>query len=113
MFFKDNGQHTTIVVSPKQLIKSEIIVNNKGVSHSIVYRGVALIPKPENQLILQILKAESTAFSHSPETAIPDYTPSTGSSIVLVGGLQARNNARVIITGSVDMFANDFLEVKT
>jgi oligosaccharyltransferase complex subunit beta len=37
------------------------------------------------------------------------YPHAIGKSVVLVGALQARNNARVLITGSMHMFSDEFL----
>ncbi|VDP31294.1 unnamed protein product [Soboliphyme baturini] len=36
------------------------------------------------------------------------YPHAVGKSILLIGAMQARNNARVMFTGSIDMFSNEF-----
>lgn len=40
---------------------------------------------------------------------MPPRALQVGSATVLVGGLQARNNARVILSGSTDMFSDALL----
>lgn len=105
----DNGHHTTIVVPASNLINSKLIVGNKDSLNSILYRGVALISNPSNNLRLEILTAPTTAFSFIPATVVDEYPAAIGRSTVLVGAIQARNNARVVVTGSLDMFADEFI----
>jgi oligosaccharyltransferase complex subunit beta len=38
------------------------------------------------------------------------YPHAVGKSTLLISGLQARNNARVVFVGSIDFFSNDFFE---
>ena len=47
-------------------------------------------------------------FSHNPDDAITDYPHATGKNTVLIAGLQARNNARVVFSGSLDFFSDEF-----
>jgi oligosaccharyltransferase complex subunit beta len=105
----DNGDHTTIIVDPKNLIKAKLITGNSQAFGPILYRGVSLISSSANKLKLDVLTASSTAYSFGPRKAVNEYPSAIGRSTVLVGALQARNNARVIITGSVDMFSDEFI----
>ncbi|KAJ2959410.1 hypothetical protein NQZ79_g5187 [Umbelopsis isabellina] len=96
----DNGAHDTI--STKSIVSPKAIVDE--IDTPIVFRGighrVGKIP-----LLSRVLVAEDGA-----------YTGEVGDSkqedrvVELVSAMQARNNARVTIAGSLDMFSDSFLE---
>eukprot|EP00054_Salpingoeca_dolichothecata_P011574 m.64230 g.64230 ORF g.64230 m.64230 type:complete len:416 (+) comp19532_c0_seq1:29-1276(+) len=89
-------------------IDASIITGDKPKDKSVLFRGVGMVADASNPLALDILTASSTAYNANPSAAIQDYPHAIGKSTVLVGGLQARNNARVVISGSLDLFSNDF-----
>merc|ERR1711997_398641 len=103
----DGGKRTLIAADPANLIDSAPIVGDKKVS-PILYEGTGLMVDQDNPLVLEILRASSTAYSHNPDEPITEYPHATGKSTVLVAGLQARNNARVVFAGSLDMFSDKF-----
>jgi oligosaccharyltransferase complex subunit beta len=105
----DDGQHTALVADPKTLADAELIVGKKSSLAPILFRGVGMIAEKSNELTLELLNADSAAYSFSPSAPIEEYPHAVGKSVVLVGGLQARNNARVLLTGSLDMFSDEFL----
>merc|ERR1712060_62992 len=74
-----------------------------------------LVVASANNLVLEVLTASSTAYSHNPDLPITEYPHAVGKQTVLVAGLQARNNARVIFSGSLDFFSDEFFtaEVET
>ncbi|CAG0894334.1 unnamed protein product [Cyprideis torosa] len=106
----DKGQHTLIVGDPSNLIQNaEKIVGSY--QHSpFLYRGTGLIADRENPLVLPILTASPSAYSYDPEKPITDYPHAVGSNTVLIAGIQARNDARVVISGSLDFFSDEFFE---
>jgi len=104
----DDGKHTTIVAEPTDLIKSDYIVGDRKIN-PILFRGVGMISDKDNPLTLAILTASSTAYSHNPEQPIEEYPHATGKATILIGALQARNNARIVLTGSIDLFSDEFL----
>lgn len=108
---KDDGKHTLIVADPENLIKSPTIVG-KSNTKPILYQGTGLIADRDNPLVLEILRASSSAYSHNPDEPITDYPHATGKNTLLIAGLQARNNARVIFSGSLDFFSDDFFTSK-
>ena len=57
---------------------------------------------------MEILTAASSAYSHNPDEVISEYPHATGKNTVLVAGLQARNNARVVFSGSLEFFSDAF-----
>lgn len=102
----DLGDHTTIVASPENLISSPIIVGSKTVA-PLLYRGTGLLADRENSLVLQVLAADSTAYSYIPENAIKEYPHAVGRGTLLIAALQARNNARVVFSGSLFFFSDE------
>ncbi|VDN60199.1 unnamed protein product [Dracunculus medinensis] len=105
----DEGDHTTIVAEPSQLIAAPLIVG-EGKQHApILFRGAALVTDKSNRLRLELLTASTTAYSFNPQSKIEEYPSAVGKSTILVGALQARNNARVVLTGSLAMFSDTFI----
>jgi oligosaccharyltransferase complex subunit beta len=104
--FHNKNSDPTMVTS-SALIDAEIIVGPKS-KEPIVFRGVGMVADLTNPLVLPILSGSSTAYSYVLDKEIDDYPHAIGKSTVLVGGLQARNNARVVISGSLDLFSNSF-----
>jgi len=62
----------------------------------------------DNPLVLDILHASWTAYSFNPDEKITEFPHAVGTSTLLVAGLQARNNARVLFFGSLDFFSDEF-----
>lgn len=91
---------------PSNLINSPIIVGSKNVS-PLLYKGTGLLADKENPLVLQVLSADSTAYSYNPENPIKEYPHSVGRGTLLIAALQARNNARVVFSGSLYFFSDE------
>ncbi|KAF1765738.1 hypothetical protein GCK72_005691 [Caenorhabditis remanei] len=109
----DAGDHTTIVVGKDQLISAELIVGNAAKLGPVLFRGVGLVSGKSNNLALNIVKASGTAFSSDPKAARAVNPSIAGSRTLLIGGLQSRNNARIVFSGSAEFFSNTFLAAKT
>lgn len=103
----DKGDHTTIVASPSNLIDSEIIVGPKKSINPLLYQGTGLLADNENPLVLQILTADSSAYSYVPENPIKEYPHAVGRGALLIAALQARNNARIVFSGSLYFFSDE------
>ncbi|KAJ8431585.1 hypothetical protein Cgig2_025627 [Carnegiea gigantea] len=58
--------------------------------------------------VVKVLTASPAAYSAKPNSKLSKPPALTGDSISLVSVVQARNNARVMISGSLDMFSNRF-----
>ncbi|VVC37330.1 Hypothetical protein CINCED_3A021322 [Cinara cedri] len=101
----DEGKHTLVVTRSSNLIKSEEIVG-KSNEKSLLYEGTTVIADPKNPLVLPILHAESTAYSYKTDVPIKDYSLGTGKDLLLIAALQARNNARVVFSGSLYFFSD-------
>jgi len=103
---KDEGKHTMVVASASNLIKSTKMTG--GVKEPLLYRGIGLLVDPTNPLVLEILTGSSTSYSHNPDLPITEYPHAVGKNTVLIAGLQARNNARVVFSGSLEFFSDEF-----
>ncbi|CAH1170420.1 unnamed protein product [Phaedon cochleariae] len=104
----DEGQHTKIVVPSANLIDAPVIVGpRKGVA-PLLYQGTGILADPENPLVLPLLTADSTAYSYNPNQPIKEYPHAVGKDTILIAGLQARNNARVVFSGSLSFFSDEF-----
>merc|ERR550532_2544874 len=108
----DGGKHTLIAAEPKNLIEAPLIVGDKKTLGPILYEGTGLIVDHDNPLVMEILTGSSSAYSHNPDEPVTEYPHATGKGTVLVAGLQARNNARVVFVGSIDMLSDKFFNAK-
>lgn len=68
----------------------------------------SMVADPQNPLLLSVLHASSTAYSFNPDEAVTEYPHAVGKNTLLITALQARNNARVLFFGSLDMFSDEF-----
>ncbi|KAI3708344.1 hypothetical protein L2E82_37512 [Cichorium intybus] len=78
--------------------KFEALVLFKEIGHSL---------NPANSLVLS---ASPSAYSVNPNSNISSPPSLSGSSISLVSVVQARNNARIVFSGSLDLFSNKFFK---
>lgn len=104
---KDRGDHTLLVADPSTLLDAEMIVGAKPSAPSL-FQGVGMTAYPDNPLILEIMAGTTTSYSYFPGDPIKEYPHAVGKSTLLITGLQARNNARVVFCGSIDFFSNKF-----
>ncbi|CAD7704855.1 unnamed protein product [Ostreobium quekettii] len=78
----------------------------------VVFRGVAATVPRESELVTVALTASGTAYSHGPGFQMPDPPQLiAGREVALASLMQAKNNARVAVLGSMDMFSNEFFEM--
>ncbi|XP_028174016.1 dolichyl-diphosphooligosaccharide--protein glycosyltransferase 48 kDa subunit [Ostrinia furnacalis] len=102
----DDGDHTRIVVSPKNLINAPTIVGAQN-TQPLLFEGTGLILDKDNSLVLPILTADSTAYSYNPKSQVKEYPHAVGRKTVLIAALQARNNARIVFSGSLFFFSDE------
>ncbi|CAB3252022.1 unnamed protein product [Arctia plantaginis] len=102
----DDGEHTRIVVSPKNLISAPTIVGEQN-TQPLLFEGTGLILDKDNNLVLPILIADSTAYSYNPKSQVKEYPHAVGRKTVLIAALQARNNARIVFSGSLFFFSDE------
>ncbi|VDK75871.1 unnamed protein product [Cylicostephanus goldi] len=71
--------------------------------------GVSMVSHKSNKLRLEVLRGTHTTYSFDPKSPVDEYPAAIGQQVVLVGAVQARNNARVVFTGSLEMFSDEYL----
>ncbi len=103
----DRGDHTLMVVDPNNVLNAELIVGAKRAT-PYLYRGLGMTADIDNPLVLDIVSGYTTSYSYFTDQSVTDYPHAVGKSTLLVAGLQARNNARVIFSGSIEFFSNEF-----
>lgn len=102
----DESDHTRIVVAPKNLINAPTIVGVQN-TQPLLFEGTGLILDRDNSLVLPILTADSTAYSYNPKSQVKEYPHAVGRKTVLIAALQARNNARIVFSGSLFFFSDE------
>ncbi|XP_015509154.1 dolichyl-diphosphooligosaccharide--protein glycosyltransferase 48 kDa subunit [Neodiprion lecontei] len=102
----DLGQHTTIVAETENLINAPVIIGDKNIP-PLLYQGTGLVADTENPLVLQLLTASSSAYSYNPDQPVKEYPHAVGKNTLLIAALQARNNARVLFSGSLFFFSDE------
>ncbi|KAL9970653.1 hypothetical protein ACROYT_G023063 [Oculina patagonica] len=103
----DLDQHTLIVADPSNAIKANTITGHSPLN-PLLFQGVGMTADPDNPLVMEVLTASSTAYSYYPDVKISEYPHAVGKSTLLIAGLQARNNARVVFSGSLDFFSDEY-----
>ncbi|KAK0582406.1 hypothetical protein LWI29_025273 [Acer saccharum] len=101
-----DGDHT--LIASDDLIKSDVILGSKNIEAPVLFQGIGHSVNPANTLVLQVLAASPSAYSANPQSKLSNPPSLTGSAISLVSVIQARNNARIVVAGSLSMFSNRF-----
>jgi Oligosaccharyltransferase 48 kDa subunit beta len=78
----------------------------------VLYRGIGHAVEDSNILAVRVLRGNPSTYSANPTKPIEGYPENAGQDTLLVTALQARNNARLLVTGSLDMFSNSFYRAK-
>lgn len=102
----DEGDHTLVVLGEENVAKASIITGQ--VTGPIVFRGTGLTLEAGNSLLHPVLSAHTTSYVYAPNTVVKDDPALKGRTIALVAALQARNNARVLVSGSLAFFSDQF-----
>ncbi|KAL4319002.1 hypothetical protein GQ457_18G015610 [Hibiscus cannabinus] len=100
------GDHT--LIASDDFIKSDVILGSKKITAPVLFQGIGHSLNPVNSLVLKVLSASPSAYSANPKSKLSTPPSLTGSAISLVSVVQARNNARILISGSLSMFSNRF-----
>ncbi|XWS54636.1 hypothetical protein CRYUN_Cryun10bG0105600 [Craigia yunnanensis] len=100
------GDHT--LIASDDFIKSNVILGSSEIDAPVLFQGIGHSLNPSNSLVLKVLSASPSAYSANPKSKLSTPPSLTGSALSLVSIVQARNNARILITGSLSMFSNRF-----
>lgn len=95
---KNNG----IIVTKNTINVSVVTKLPKGY---ILYEGIAQEIDPHNQYVFPILRADENSYSINSRTG---EFYNNGDRIKLISGYQARNNRRVVISGSTSVCSDKF-----
>lgn len=101
-----NEYHTRIAIE-KAAVDSKLFLGD-GISAPILFEGIGHASGDENRLLTKILTGAQSTFSHIPGEMVDDYPQTVGSDTLLVTAIQTRNNARVVFSGSLAMFSNEY-----
>ncbi len=99
-----DGDHTLLVCEKDQFINVPIITG--AVDSPVLFRGTGLSLEKNNPLLIPVLRGTSTSYVHSPARPVAEQPVLKGKQTALVASLQARNNARVTISGSLELFSD-------
>ncbi|KGN61764.1 dolichyl-diphosphooligosaccharide--protein glycosyltransferase 48 kDa subunit [Cucumis sativus] len=102
------GDHT--LIASDDLIKSDVIVGSQKIEAPVLFQGIGHTLNPANSLVLKALSASPAAYSANPKSKLSSPPQLTGSAISLVSVVQARNSARILISGSLSLFSNRFFK---
>ncbi|MCL7028639.1 hypothetical protein MKW94_023044 [Papaver nudicaule] len=99
-----DGDHT--LIASDDFIKSDVILGSKKIEAPVLFQGIGHSLSSANSLGIKVLSASPAAYSANPDAKLSNPPSLTGATISLVSVVQARNNARVVISGSLDLFSN-------
>ncbi|KAL3621216.1 Dolichyl-diphosphooligosaccharide--protein glycosyltransferase 48 kDa subunit [Castilleja foliolosa] len=100
------GDHT--LIASDDFIQSEVILGSKKIEAPVLFKGIGHTINSANNLVLKVLSASPAAYSANPKSKLSTPPTLTGTGVSLVSVVQARNNARILISGSLSMFSNRF-----
>ncbi|BFZ53118.1 oligosaccharyl transferase glycoprotein complex, beta subunit [Savitreella phatthalungensis] len=108
-----DGQHTSILAkrfSANPSVLSKEVINGP----PVLFRGVGHV-LGHSPMLVPILTSASTAYSYDTqeEKDAAEDPWVAGVQAFLVSGLQARNNARVVVAGSVELFSDAAFDAST
>jgi len=98
-----DGKHDLIVA--ENVVDSQVVLGAKSIEAPILWRGVAQDIEEDSPLLFSILSGYPSSYSFT-ESGIAETVQVAGKKTVLVSALQARNNARVVLSGSLEMFSD-------
>ncbi|CAA6659732.1 unnamed protein product [Spirodela intermedia] len=103
-----NLDHT--LIASDDFIQSDVILGSEKIKAPVLFRGIGHSLNPTNTMVVKVLSASPSAYSANPKTRLSKAPSLTGSAISLVSVVQARNNARILICGSLDLFSDRFFK---
>jgi len=104
----DSGSHTLLAVD--NFVKdAPVVLGKDAISAPVLFRGVGQDIEEDSQLLFAVLSGSETSYSANPAESV-DELHVAGKKTVLFSVLQARNNARVGFSGSLDVFSDNFVK---
>jgi len=100
-----DGDHT-LIVSDSFMSNVPIILGKEATQTPVLFRGIGQDIEEDSALLFSVLSGSSSAYSHTLNDAVKDVHVA-GRKTSLVTAMQARNNARIIFSGSLDLFSDE------
>ncbi|KAJ6254656.1 dolichyl-diphosphooligosaccharide--protein glycosyltransferase 48 kda subunit [Anaeramoeba flamelloides] len=110
-FKSGDKEHTSIITNNFCDIPS-VIGDFEQDKKGVLFKGIGMKVQKNSPLNYRILNAPSTSYSSFVDEKITKKPFLIGNEITLVAALQTRGDARVLFSGSIDMFSNDFFDSK-
>ncbi|MCO5566336.1 hypothetical protein L7F22_020013 [Adiantum nelumboides] len=106
VFAQREIDHSLIVTD--SFIASSVMLGEGGIQAPVLFHGVAHSVASANDMVIKVLTGSPTAYSANPRVHLKEPPTLSGSSMGLVSAIQAKNNARVVISGSLALFSNRY-----
>jgi len=108
----DEGDHTTLSykVSEYYSEAKPFSPSSRAADDALLFQGVGMSVSKSNQLVAPVMTASKTAYSYLTNEKVNSMPMVLGQEMTLIAAQEARNNARVVISGSLKFFGNDFAE---
>jgi dolichyl-diphosphooligosaccharide---protein glycosyltransferase subunit DDOST/WBP1 len=110
---EQDGAHS-VLVSNRYVRGASAIFFHEGDDDEVaaaptLFSGVLLTAADDTELVVPVLGASPSAYSHSERPVNARPSGAVGSAAILVGAVQARNNARIVVSGSLELFSDRFM----
>lgn len=103
--------HTTILAS--NVVDNAVVVGKYGNNKlPLLYNGIGHAIDDNNILAMKVLRGNPSTYSANPSVVLQEYPSNAGEDTLLITAIQGRNNARILVAGSLDFFSNKFMESK-
>jgi oligosaccharyltransferase complex subunit beta len=112
-----NFDHRTVSIesSPDTLLNIPTIIGSKKTDRrSVLFKGIGQTINEASGLNIGILRGYDTTYSANPDLPVKEgNVKAIGKDTLLISALQARNNARVVFSGSLLFFSDRFVNSAT
>jgi len=106
----DTSLQHSYVLSKNAVLSSSILgsyVTEIDSVAPVLFHGIGHSLDDKSVLAVKVLTGSASTYSASANKPIGDFPESAGQHTLLVSAIQARNNARVVLSGSLDLFSNE------
>lgn len=108
-FFWTSRQHVTVLAKGVTQAKPFLgEFNGKAQTNPVIYRGIGQKLSKDSILAVPVLFGNPSTYSFFANKVVSEAPESMGAQTVLVSAIQGRNNARVVVSGSLELFSNNF-----
>lgn len=98
------------LVLSSRILAAPAVFGDTPITDPILFRGIGASIASDSQQAIQVLGGEVTQFVADPRKGFTEEVQVAGKAISLFSIAQTRNDARVVVSGSMDAFTNTFLQ---